>query len=44
MADKSPRHSMSKKSEKSIKQKRMERKAKADTASQTERLTQEKKK
>jgi hypothetical protein len=43
MADKSPRNSMSKKSGKSIKQKRVERKAKADTTSQMERLTQDKK-
>jgi len=45
MADKSPRHSMSKKSGKSIKEKRIERKAKAktDATSQMERLTQEKK-
>ena len=43
MADKSPRHSMSKKSSKSIKEKRTERKAKADAASQMERLTRDKK-
>ena len=43
MADKSPRHSMSKKSAKSIKEKRTERKAKADAASQVERLTRDKK-
>ncbi len=43
MADKSPRQSMSKKSGKSIKDKRMERKAKADTTSQMERLTHGKK-
>ncbi len=45
MADKSPRHSMSKKSGKSIKEKRTERKAKAkaDTTSQMERLTHDKK-
>jgi hypothetical protein len=43
MADKSPRHSMSKKSGKSIKEKRVERKAKADTTSQMERLTRDKK-
>jgi hypothetical protein len=43
MADKSPRHSMSKKSGKSIKEKRVERKAKADTTSQMERLTHDKK-
>ncbi len=39
MADKSPRHSMSKKSGKSIKEKRSERKTKADTRSQMDRLT-----
>ncbi len=43
MADKSPRQSMSKKSGKSIKDKRMERKAKAVTTSQMERLTHGKK-
>ncbi len=43
MADKSPRHSMSKKSGKSIKEKRIERKAKADGTSPAERLTHEKK-
>jgi hypothetical protein len=43
MADKSPRHSMSKKSGKSIKEKRVERKAKADTTSQMDRLTHDKK-
>jgi hypothetical protein len=43
VADKSPRHTMSKKSGKSIKEKRVERKAKADTPSQMERLTQDKK-
>jgi hypothetical protein len=45
MADKSPRHSMSKKSGKSIKEKRLERKAKADATphSQMERLTRDKK-
>jgi hypothetical protein len=43
MADKSPRHSMSKKSGKSIKEKRVERKAKADTTSQMERLIHDKK-
>ena len=44
MADKSPRHSMSKKSGKSIKEKRIERKTKADTTStsQMERLTRDK--
>jgi hypothetical protein len=43
MADKSPRHSMSKKSGKSLKEKRSERKAKVETASQMERLTRDKK-
>ena len=43
MADKSPRHSMSKKSGKSIKEKRTERKAKADATAQMERLTRDKK-
>ena len=43
MADKSPRHSMSEKSGKSIKEKRTERKAKADARSQMERLTTGKK-
>jgi hypothetical protein len=43
MADKSPRHSMSKKSGKSIKEKRVEKKAKADTTSQMDRLTHDKK-
>ncbi|HEX2073225.1 MAG TPA: hypothetical protein VHF92_05515 [Geodermatophilus sp.] len=43
MADKSPRQSMSKKSGKSIKEKRVERKAKADTTSQSDRLAQSKK-
>ena len=45
MADKSPRHSMSKKSGKSIKEKRIQRKAKADSTatSQMERLTRDKK-
>ena len=42
MADKSPRHSMSQKSGKSIKEKRVERKAKAD-ATQTEPLARDKK-
>jgi hypothetical protein len=42
MADKSPRQSMSKKSGKSIKEKRVERKAKADATSQMERLTRDK--
>jgi hypothetical protein len=43
MADKSPRHSMSKKSGKSIKEKRVERKAKADATSQVERVTRDRK-
>lgn len=43
MADKSPRHSLSKKSGKSIKDKRAERKSKADTTPQMERLTHQKK-
>ena len=48
MADKSPRHSMSKKSGKSIKENRVERKAKADgtsqdATSQMERLTRDRK-
>ena len=43
MADKSPRQSMSKKSGKSIKEKRVERKAKADSNSQVERVTRDKK-
>jgi len=43
MADKSPRQSMTKKTGKSIKEKRVEKKAKADTSSQMDRLTHEKK-
>jgi hypothetical protein len=43
MADKSPRHTMSKKSGKSLKEKRVERKAKADTTSAVERLLPDKK-
>jgi hypothetical protein len=43
MADKSPRQSMSKKSGKSIKEKRVERKGKTDTTSQMEKLTHPKK-
>jgi hypothetical protein len=43
MADKSPRHSMSKKSGKSIKEKRLERRAKDDSTSQVERATRDKK-
>jgi hypothetical protein len=39
MADKSPRHSMSKKSGKTLKEKRKEHKAKVDDRSQMERLT-----
>jgi hypothetical protein len=43
MADKSPRQSMSKKSGKSIKEKRVDRKAKADHPSQVEQVTRDKK-
>ena len=43
MADKSPRHTMSKKSGKSIKENRVERKTKTDTTSQMDRLTHDKK-
>lgn len=43
MADKSPRQSMSKKSGKSIKEKRVDRKSKTDTTSQMEKLTHPKK-
>jgi hypothetical protein len=43
MADKSPRQSMTKKSGKSIKEKRVERKAKTDAPSKTEQLTRDKK-
>ncbi len=43
MADKSPRHSMSKKSGTSIKEKRAERKAEAAATSRVERLTQDEK-
>jgi hypothetical protein len=39
MGDKSPHQPKSKKSTKSIKEKRLDRKAKADTTSQMERLT-----
>ena len=39
MADKSPRHSMSKKSGKSLKEKRLVKKGKADTPSQMDQLT-----
>lgn len=42
MADKSPRHSMSKKTTKSIKDKRRDKKAKATDVSSMERLTTEK--
>jgi hypothetical protein len=42
MADKSPRQSMTKKSGKSIKEKRVERKTKADAPPQTDRPTQDK--
>ncbi len=42
MADKNPRRAMSKKSGKSIKEKRAARKAKSDTATQMERLTHDK--
>jgi hypothetical protein len=43
MADKSPRHTLSKKSGKSLKEKRVERKAKTDSTSQMEHLTHDKK-
>ena len=43
MADKSPRHTMAKKSGKSIKEKRTERKAKADATAQNARLIRDKK-
>ena len=44
MADKSPRHTMSKKAGKSIKEKRAERKSKsADAPSQMDQLTHSKK-
>jgi hypothetical protein len=39
MADKSPRHNMSKKSGKSLKEKRREKKAKGHEVSEMERLT-----
>jgi hypothetical protein len=42
MADKSPRHGMSKKSGKSIKDKRRDKKAKVGQASEMERLITEK--
>jgi hypothetical protein len=38
MADKSPRHTMSKKSSKSIKEKRREKKAKGSTTADMEKL------
>jgi hypothetical protein len=43
VADKSPRQSMSKKSGKSIKEKRVERKTKTDTTSAMDQLTHSKK-
>ena len=43
MADKSPRQHMTKKAGKSIKEKRVDRKAKADTTSQMEKITTPKK-
>lgn len=43
MADKSPRHSLSKKSGKSLKEKRLDKKAKADHPSQMDQLTHGKK-
>jgi hypothetical protein len=43
MADKSPRQSMSKKSGKSIKEKRIERKTKTTTRSEAERPARDKK-
>ena len=43
MADKSPRHTMSKKSGKSLKEKRVEKKAKTETTPQMDRLTHDKK-
>ena len=43
MADKSPRHTMSKKSGKSLKEKRVEKKSKADPSSQMDKLTPTKK-
>ena len=39
MADKSPRHSLSKKSGKSLKEKRVEKKAKAGTTSRLDQVT-----
>lgn len=43
MADKSPRHTMSKKSGKSIKEKRLERRTKDAPAAQVERGSRDKK-
>jgi hypothetical protein len=43
MADTSPRQSMSKKSGRSTKDKRIQRKAKADFSAQMERLTRDRK-
>lgn len=43
MSDKSPRQAMSKKSSKTLKQKRTERKAKADPYSAMDKLTEHKK-
>ncbi|MGV0836529.1 hypothetical protein [Mycolicibacterium thermoresistibile] len=42
MSDKSPRQTMSKKSGKSLKEKRAEKRAKANTATQTEALLHKK--
>ncbi len=43
MADKSPRHTMSKKSGKSLKEKRLERRTKGDTTSQVQQVAHDKK-
>jgi hypothetical protein len=43
MSDKSPRNSMSKKSDKSLKEKRSDRKAKVDDRAQAERRTTDRK-
>lgn len=43
MADKSPRHTMSKKSGKSLKEKRLERRTKDDTTSQVQQVAHAKK-
>ncbi len=43
MADTSPRHSKSKKAGKSVEEKRIQRRARAATTSQMERLTHDKK-